>query len=166
MWHSEYLALHPHASLHKLITSSTCDGSTFRLFAFCDPELTAARAPEKDNASEGKFCRDELDRRDEWKRAGGVSAPVGPLDHQSFLAHHLYMHQSPVFLCVCVCSVTVQLLLPKWLSNHCLSMQANTPADDPVPWRVVLRVHSHWSSASRWTLVCALTFRGQVIGAW
>lgn len=38
---------------------------TLGLLQFCDPELTAARTPEKDNTSKGKVCRNKLDRRGE-----------------------------------------------------------------------------------------------------
>lgn len=58
-------SIHPHAYMHKLTTSSWYNSHAFGLLAFCDPELTAARAPEKDNISEGKVCRDKLDRRGE-----------------------------------------------------------------------------------------------------
>lgn len=65
-----YVVLHissirSHADAHKLTASSLRNSRAFGLLAFCDPELTAARAPEKDNISEGKVCRDKLDRRGE-----------------------------------------------------------------------------------------------------
>lgn len=54
---------HSHAYMHKLTTSSLYNCRAQSLLAFCDPELTAARAPEKDNTLEAKVCRDKLNRR-------------------------------------------------------------------------------------------------------